>query len=339
MKSTGYQRAVLGMTALALIALIAYAGYWHYIAGQIRENLVPWAQSRQAQGDVVRWNDAKVSGFPTAFRIDFTDATMGTQRPVPVLLTAPLIETWAWPWNLTHWEFSIPNGARITDALELSGFDVGRLDGGIDIDNAANSFDATALNLAGRGLNQGLAIGDAELHVDLPGRPPASHLDPAFNITLALANLKLHVPVAGFGDTLTGVSFAAQIKGGLPPGPLPKALAAWRDDGGTIELQYFRLRWGALLIDASGTMALDGRLQPEGAMSAVITGQNAAVDVAVMTGALKPDAAVLAKSVLGFLAKPGPDGKNAITVPLTVQQGSIFLGPAKIAAMPVINWN
>jgi hypothetical protein len=335
---TGYQRAVLGMAAVVLIALIAYAGYWHVMAGRIRDALVPWAEARQAEGYLLRWDDAQVAGFPTAFRISFTTATVGAQRPVPTILTAPLLVAWAAPWNLQRWEFSTPDGARVGDAVGAAGFDIGHLDGAIDIGDDA-AFDATALDLAGRGLAQGTAVSDAEFHLDVPAHPPASHLDPAFDITLQLANLKLPVSVAGFGDTLTGLSFAAQIKGALPLGPLPAALGAWRDGGGTVELQYFRLRWGALLLDASGTMALDERLQPEGAMSAVITGQDAAVDVAVMTGALKPDAAGLAKAALGFLAKPTADGGSGITLPLTVQQSNVFLGPAKIAAVPLINWN
>jgi hypothetical protein len=148
------------------------------------------------------------------------------------------------------------------------------------------------------------------------------------------------VAVPGFGNTLSGFSFAAQMKGALPPGPLVPALAHWRDDGGTIELQSVRLRWGSLLVDASGTLALDKTLQPEGAFSTVITGQDAAVDVAVRTGALKPSDAGAAKAVLGLLARPqGNNGDKAITLPMTIQNQQLYLGPAKLATIPPIPWN
>lgn len=145
-------------------------------------------------------------------------------------------------------------------------------------------------------------------------------------------------PVPAFGDTLNGFSFAAQLDGALPPGPFVQALTHWRDDGGTIGLQSLRLRWGSLLVDASGTLALDEALQPEGALTATITGQDAAVDVAVMTGVLKPEAANAAKAVLGLLAKPNAQGQKAISLPVTMQNQQLFLGPAKIASIPPVRW-
>ena len=129
------------------------------------------------------------------------------------------------------------------------------------------------------------------------------------------------------------------MKGALPPGQLVPALTHWRDDGGTIELQSLRLRWGSLLVDASGTLALDNALQPEGAFSAVITGQDAAVDVAVKTGALKPSDAGAAKAVLGLLARPNGNGDKALTLPMTIQNQRLYLGPAKLANIPPIPWD
>jgi len=337
--ASALRRTVLGLTALVLGALIIYAGYWYTMAARIRDRLVPWAEAQQARGDRLSWDDAAVDGFPGFFHLHFTNPSFGAARPLPVAVSAPQIVARAAPWNLRHWEFSAPSGATLSDALNLAGFTLGRLDGSGEVDDATGlSLDVTALDLAGSGLALGTHVGDAEIHVEVPAAPPASHLDSALDLALQLTDLKLPVAVLGFGDTLSGLSFAAQLKGALPPGPFVQALAAWRDGGGTIELQYFRLRWGALLVDASGTVALDGDLQPEGALSAVITGQDAAVDVAVMTGALKPQEAGAAKAVLGLLGKPQADGEKAITMPLTMQRGKLFLGPAAIAPVPRINW-
>ncbi len=331
-RASALRRTVLGLTALVLAALLAYAGYWYYMAARIRGELLPWAEAQQARGYRLSWDGASVDGFPGAFRLHFTNAAFAAAPPLPVAASAPLLVVWAAPWNLRHWEFSAPSGATVADAQNLAGFALGHLDGSGEAGGDLGlSLDVTALDLAGSGLALGTQVGDAELHAELPPAPPASHRDSALDLALQVDDIKLPVTLPGFGGTLSGLSFAAQWKGALPPGPLAQALAAWRDDGGTIELQYFRLRWGALLLDASGTIALDGELQPEGALSAVITGQDAAVDVAVMTGALKPQDAGAAKAVLGFLGKPDAEGEKAITVPLTLQQGRLFLGPAAIA--------
>ncbi len=333
------RRAVLSLTAVVLVALIAYAGYWHVMAGQLRDGLVPWAEQAQAQGYLVRWDDAQVGGFPGAFRFDFTNLSFGAARPLPVAVNAGAASVWAMPWNLKHWEFTAPQGARIGEPTGIAGFAIGHLDGALDVGGAAtNQLDLTALNLTGIGLAEGVIIGDAEAHIEVPNSAPRGHADTALAVALELGATKMRQGVAGFGNNLTSFAFAAQMKGGLPPGPFAAALDQWRQDGGTIELQSLRLRWGSLLLDASGTLALDSALQPEGAFSAIITGQDAAVDVAVMTGSLKPNEAGVAKAFLGLLAKPAADGQTAITLPLTVQDQRLFLGPAKIADLPRISW-
>ncbi|HEV8015490.1 MAG TPA: DUF2125 domain-containing protein [Stellaceae bacterium] len=334
------RRIVLALTALVLVALIAYAGYWQYMAGVLRDQLGPWAEARAAEGYLIHWDDAQIGGFPGSFRFDFTNLSFGTLRPLPVAINAASASAWAMPWNLRHWEFTAPSGARVVEPSGTAGFDARRLDGAVDVEGrAAAALDITALDLAGLGIAQGLRIGDAEAHVELPTAPPQNHTDTALGLSLQVSQATLPVAVPGFGNTLSGFSFAGQIKGGLPAGPFVAALTRWRDDGGTIELQSLRLRWGSLLLDASGTLALDSALQPEGAFSAIITGQDAAVDVAVMTGTLKPNEAGAAKAFLGLLAKPGADGQKAITLPMTIENEKLFLGPAKIADLPPIPWH
>jgi hypothetical protein len=334
------RRIVLLLTGIVLVALVVYAAYWHYIAGTLRDQLLPWAQARATEGYNIHWDDAEIGGFPGAFRFDFTNLSFDTLRPVPVAVNASSASAWAMPWNLKHWEFTTPSGARVVEPSGSAGFEMRRVDGAVDVEGrVVTAIDVTALGLTGLGLAQGTAIGDAEAHIELPATPPQSHADTALGLSLQLSDATLPAAVPGFGNTLSGFSFTAQLRGGLPPGQIVPALTHWRDDGGTIELQSLRLRWGSLLVDASGTLALDQTLQPEGAFSAVITGQDAAVDVAVKTGALKPSDAGVAKAVLGLLARPNGNGDKALTLPMTIQNRQLYLGPAKLANIPPIPWN
>ena len=41
---------------------------------------------------------------------------------------------------------------------------------------------------------------------------------------------------------------------------------------------------------------------------------------------------------LGFLAKPGPDGRPQIVAPFTIQDGQMLLGPVKLGPAPRISW-
>jgi len=334
------RRIVLSLTGVGLVALIVYAAYWHYVAGKLREQLAPWAQARAAEGYDIHWDDAAVGGFPGAFRFDFTNLSFGTLRPVPVAVNGGHASAWAMPWNLRHWEFTIPSGARVIEPSGSAGFDMRRVDGIVDVEGrVVSAIDVTALDLNGQGLAQGTKIGKAEAHIELPTTPPQTHSDIALGLSLQLSDATLPMAVPGFSNTLSGFSFVAQLKGALPPGQIVPALTHWRDDGGTLELLSLRLRWGSLLVDTSGTLALDQALQPEGAFSAVITGQDAAVDVAVRAGALKPSDAGTAKIVLGLLARPNGNGDKALTLPMTIQNQQLYLGPAKLANIPPIPWN
>ncbi len=338
--ASAVRRIVLSLTGVVLVALIVYAAYWHYIAAMLRDQLQPWAQARASDGYIIRWDDAQVGGFPGSFRFDFTNLSFGTLRPLPVAMNAPAVSAWAMPWNLKHWEFTTTSGTRIVDTSGSVGFELRRVDGAVDVEGRfVAAIDVTAVGLTGLGLAQGTTLGDAEAHIELPATTPQGHTDTALGLALQLSDATLPIAVPGFGNTLSGFSFVAQMKGALPPGQLVPALTRWRNDGGTIELQSLRLRWSSLLVDASGTLALDQALQPEGAFSAVITGQDAAVDVAVKTGALKPSDAGAAKAVLGLLARPkGSSGDKAITLPMTIQNQQLYLGPAKLANIPPIPW-
>lgn len=334
-----FRRAVLAVSVLLLVAVAAYTGYWHYMAGKLRAALDPWAAAQRQAGYTIAWDKVEIGGFPFSFDFHFTKARLGTARPVPVTLEAPTLSVRTAPWDMHHWRFTLPDGGQVADSTGLLGIGFSRLEGSTESNNAGVlAFDVTASGVNGTGLLQHAAIANASAHVEVPLQPPTGHLGPALNVALQLGTITLPVDFPGFGNTLSSLSFSLQLKGALPQGPLPAALAAWRNEGGTVEVQYARLHWGSLLVDANGTLALDQAMQPEGAFTAEITGQDAAVDLAVVSGALRQSDAAIVKAVLDVLAKPGPDGQKAITVPLTVQNSRVFLGPAAIGRVPLIAW-
>ena len=83
------------------------------------------------------------------------------------------------------------------------------------------------------------------------------------------------------------LAFGVTVKGAVPDGPLVQAIAAWRDAGGTIELDRLQLNWGGLGATATGTMALDQDLQPIGAFSGGIEGFGAILSALVEAGRLR----------------------------------------------------
>ncbi len=334
------RRAVVTIGVVLAVAFAAYAIYWHVMAGRLREGLAPWVAARQAEGEELHWSQVEIGGFPTRFRFRFTDARFAAARPVPIAFTAARLDVWAEPWNLDHWRFSSGDVAKVEDPLGAVGVDLDYIEGSARLGaDTPLVLDLAVAGAKGSGLVQGFTIARATAHIEIPPARPRSHLDTTMSAAIELRQVGLPTKMTGFGDVVSDLAFSTDLKGALPPGPLAPALASWRDAGGTLELRYFRLRWSGLLIDANGTLALDDALQPEGALSAEITGQDAAVDLAVTSGTLQPADAALAKAVLGLLAKPGPNGEKAITVPLTLQQDRLYLAGARIAEIPRIDWN
>ncbi|MBV8494929.1 MAG: DUF2125 domain-containing protein, partial [Alphaproteobacteria bacterium] len=85
-------------------------------------------------------------------------------------------------------------------------------------------------------------------------------------------------------------------------------------------------------------LALDINLQPIGGFSGSVEGYEELMNALVAAGKMKPSDAQLARIGLAMLAKAGPDGRPAITTSFTIQNGEMFLGPAKLGPAPKISW-
>ena len=151
-------------------------------------------------------------------------------------------------------------------------------------------------------------------------------------------NLALPVTPPGFSGPIDDLGFGVTLMGTFPSGPLRQAATAWRNDGGTVELENLRLRWGDMEINGSGTLALDNDLQPIGGFSGGVAGFDQLLNALVASGRVKASDARVARLALAMLAKAGPDGRPEISTSLTIQNGEMYLGPAKLGPAPRIDW-
>jgi hypothetical protein len=334
------RRIIVAVVVLLLIAAAAsYTGYWFYIAGQLPGAIAGWAEARRAEGYGVRWDSLAVGGFPASFRVTLAGVTLAGARPVPFQTAAAAAIGEARPWNLRRWRVSAPRGARVEAASEGDTIAAATLDATVTIGADNNATVALAAHqIASSGAGAALRIADADAWLAFPGRPPADHRQDGARATLRLRGIVLPRAVPSLGATVDAVTLSGAVKGAVPPGQLSQSLAAWRDDGGTVELEEGTLRWGSLAASANGTLALDAALQPIAALTATIENHNAIIDAAVAGGTLRADDANLAKIVLGLMAKPGADGKKLLTLPVTLQNRRLYLGPAQIAVLSAISW-
>ncbi len=346
------RRTRLLLPLILIVAALAaglYTAYWFVAAGRIRAAVMDWAEARRVAGYTVGWDRLGIEGFPLAFRVRIDAPVLGDNRAQPgwEARGAQLVGE-AKPWALKVWRLDGPQGGRVAvqpgparpaivaEAASLAGTVAPARPSDPVPDALAVSLDGGAVTITAD-----LMVRADRMHASalLPAHDAASHRDVWAAGALRFEKLALPTPVRPLGAVIDTVDARLAVKGAVPGGrPLRDALAAWRDAGGTAEVEALRFAWGPAMAYANGTLALDAAMQPVGALTAIIEGYGDVVDALVASGGLKPGDAQLAKLALGLLAKPGPSGRSQLSVPVTLQEGQVYMGPAKLGGLPHFSW-
>jgi hypothetical protein len=329
--------------AVLLIAIFgAYSACWFVVAGRIEDGVAQWAGSLREQNLDLSWRTIGFGGFPLAFRVELSDARLrGRTVASTGEVHLPLLSGSARPWNLRLWHLSAPEGLSAEANLAagaVATLTAQKASGSVSI--AAEGGGTVWLSLSEPSADAGghVAAGDADLWLILPPHMPQTHDERAVGIALDLRALTLPAVPAPFRNPVDEIALGVTVMGAIPAAPPRQAAASWRDSGGTLELDHFALRWGTLSITGSGTVALDPYLQPIGSFSGTIAGYDELMKALVDAGRLRPVDARLAGIALAMLAKPGPGGRPEIATSFTIQNGEMYLGPAKLGKAPRIDW-
>jgi hypothetical protein len=322
---------------LAALLVGAYTLYWRTVADRLAPGVVEWAQRERGQGIDASWRKISVTGYPFSFRIRVAGARLSDPAltPSPQLEIASLSAT-AWPWNLREWRISAPKGlAAAPLGKRAARLSAASASGTLSL--AAKGSRSVSLKLE-KASAAGFAVEEAALKIALPAKWPQKDTEKTFSFAVRLKEMKLPFAIAPLGARVAQLSLRSTFKGAVAPGPFLRMAEAWREEGGTIDLDHFRLGWGALGVEGSGTLALDERLQPEGAFSATIEGYDEIVAALVASGRMHREAGGLARIALRLLSKKGPQGQREIATSLSIEHREITLGPAKLGRLPRLSW-
>ena len=339
------------LTILACIVLVLVIGglsaFWLYGAERLKQTVAIVEANWRAQGGVISYENFRLDGFPMWFRI---------QVDKPVVGLPQANSPWHWEGPPVRMRMSpfAPRGRVMFPGrhrLDITVF-------GAPVTLAIEARDAEG-RYRGRVSEASYAVLGNVLSISINGQPPLTVKNLDFQVT-QLRGVTDHLkPSAEFSFEIDDV--------GLPQGSLPEqfgnrpidlallqgqvlgpfkpdfnraAATGWRDSGGTVEIEALELRWGPLKLVAVGTMALDENLQPLAALTATITGFNETIDALTVTGAIPKNEAESAKSLLGLLAKPPRllGGPPEITVPVTIQNQRLSMGPVALMTLPPIQW-
>ena len=318
---------------VAVVALAAYAVWWSLLAHRFAATVADWVAARRGEGLTVETGPMTLSGFPMRVKLVLAAPAFGDKAGN--LWRGPPLTLWLPPWAPSTLHLSAPGIHRFGIA------------GGTTFTLAAGSASARLRVEAGEFRAADLIFEEASVGrlaaqrvvaeaVRLaPGR--VGHRVPSLSLTLEADGLTLPVPPPAGAQPLV-LRLHATAMGWPAPAPVKAALAAWRDDGGTVELNDVSLRGASVEAAASGTFALDGSMQPLFAGTLTTGDSTGMLGALADSGVLDKGAAAVASLALGALSHRLPDGSRQTDLPLSVQNRTLSLGPLPLAHLPQLSW-
>lgn len=183
-----------------------------------------------------------------------------------------------------------------------------------------------------------LALAHLSTTIDsLPAQAP-THQTPTLAFHLSAQGVELP-PLPGLlmERRVTLAEIGGRVLGELPS-LRPSAIVAWSAAGGTVELDRVALDWAPLGLEGEGTVALDTRLQPLAALTARVSGWGSFMDRLARAGMVEQGPAAAAKMLMSLMSKPDTLGRPAVPVPVTLQDGLLYVGPARVLTVPPLPW-
>ena len=327
-----------------VIAVAGYAGYWFIAAGEIGDRIDDWAEQQRAEGLEIETGGIEVAGFPTRFKVTLREPRIHDTR-----------NGWRWAAaslraEASAWDFSevtvFPHRRNAVQVLLEGGewrdidaeFDDGRLVVRLDDDRRFREIDLDLSGLDVAGVWPQAAAQVGSLQANGVALDDTATGEEVLKTSIAVRDAVLPSDLAeGLGETLDFLDIDASVVGSIPSERgTNEAITAWRDAGGTLELTGFRVRWGPLGIETSGTIALDGAMRPIAALTADIIGYGDVIDALIMSNLIPLGDGFIAKVAFNMLAEKPEDGSAPVLrgVPVTAQDGELTVATIRVAELP-----
>jgi hypothetical protein len=338
---------MVAMPLVILLVLGVYAYLWFSGASMLKDLAEALQVKQDGDGWEVSAKEPNVGGFPMTVGVKLSE----------VEIKAP--ERWGgWVWRADHlqlsadaWQQSKPRiqpvGHSQLKTADGSLYDLSADTAQLTLDMGSGEQlrgitvtlkNATAQPIGGA---PPLQIADLFLKADrlpLPVSPPADSHTETYSVTLTLSDAVVPPEIApSIGPMIRQLDLSARMLGPVGEGSLREQMTKWRDDGGVAEIDRFYVDWSPLKLAATGTLALDDRMQPVGALSSQIQGFFETVDTLYSARLMRARDATLARVVLGTMAEK-KGGIPTLTTPVSLQSGKLILGPVTVMEIPKINW-
>ena len=332
-------RKVLQFIITSLCLAAALSAYWAWSAGELRDALAEWRRQQAAKGLQVAYQNPVIDGFPLTLELSVSQPSItaagkwqwqGPPVSGQTKLYHPQRITIAAPGRhrITFAKSGLPRWIDI-DAQGANG-ELG-LDGAGRLVSARLQLDAVSATTAA---GQQLSADQLASSVIL-SEPEDAVPAPLHSIRISVRNLVLpKAALRPFSEEIAGLEIQGRLFGWTSGKWSPSAPARWRDLGGRLEIASLSLLWNGLAVSASGPLALDQELRPEGVLDAWWRGLSETIDRLATAKVLKAEAVLALK--IGLLALPtrtAADGAKEVSLPITFEGGQLYLGPIPVTTL------
>lgn len=328
----------ISITVLVLF-IVGYVLWWNHIASTLETQALLWKQQRIAEGYEIDHEPLVASGFPYRVRVSTENLSISN----PTHFQEPSIKLtrfWAvvQPWQINHVIFGI-EGASEANWIEDKDIRTLRL-------GASSALGSATFNNQGRlGI---VALDIADLRADpswrepinaerlqLHGRPaPSTASDPASESenTQQIAIRSNNISVGGMDDFPLGskieeLAVSTLLYGTIKKLPSAETLVDWRDRGGYLDIQSLNVLWGPAAFEGKGQLTIDHANRPIGRSEVQISGFEEILQALTSTGKMTPEMARTIRFALNLLARQNENGQKYLNLPLTAEDGGVYLGP------------
>ncbi|MFD2204434.1 DUF2125 domain-containing protein [Kiloniella antarctica] len=334
----GQKLLFLGTGSLTILVTFAVA-YWFWAAHQMETGLTHWVEKQRTRGFEITHGTLSLDGFPFVVRA--------------ILEKPRIVSPDGWWWQTQSLSAEATPWSPLSMQLDLS---KDHLIDGLphnqpSINIVSNLAKSTAqISLEGELLNarlqaDGLIITRESHHplsittLDTTLGPlrPATAESPLqeFNILIKAQDINHpELKKTPLGGPISQLNLDGTLYGIVPKDKIRKSLHIWRDTGGFLALHDASMRWGPLLIDARGKVALDNRLRPLGKLESRIEGADEVVSQLEKNGLINKGQSFGIKLSLAALGRTNSRGRHEIEAPLVMRDGWLSVGPITLFKLP-----
>lgn len=331
---------------ILIAAFAAYAGYWYYLAYHAEDRVRELANDLARSGLEFDYQELDISGFPYRLVLDFKNVGIAYRDgPLRLDWSGPSLQAILQPWRPGHAVLfasdSLISLSYRTDKTSAVTIEPRLLSASLRSGNGSGARYALILEDSRIQTLSGSAgeifAARAEIHfrsrrLHSVGATVSGLVEPVLaDISFSISGFgpgEGRSQGQGQGNTapMNEISVELQPRGRFFPRLTAYSLAAWRDAGSTIDIGKISARWSDASVEGDGSVALDGELQPLGAISLRTSDPESLLQNMVEAGWIKSDDRQEAAETIRLfrdLAAPGAP----VALAISLQGGAVTMGP------------